>query len=91
MDPEAIKTRLLNNDETKILPGSRPGLLTQEGKAAHQTSDIAGPHDMLRHPLASTWRQGRHQPRRFTQFHRNEDRAKINADSGWRMGSITCT
>jgi hypothetical protein len=90
MDPETVKTCFLDDDEAKILAGSCPGLLAKLSKARQQTGNVTSSHAMLRHPLASAWRQGRDQPRRFTQFHRNEDRAKINADSGRRMGSISC-
>ena len=90
MDPEPIETGFLDDDEAEVLSGSRLRLCTELRKALHKCGNVAGSHNMLRHPFARAQRQGRDQPRRFTEFHRNEDRAKINTDSGGRLGSISC-
>src|SRR6202171_2390346 len=51
-----------------------------------QSSDIAAENRMLRHLFSAARRQRCNQPGRSTKFQRDENRAKIGADSGRRVG-----
>src|SRR5258708_37167037 len=53
-----------------------------------QSSDIAAANSMLRHLFSAARRQRCDQPGRSTKFQRDENRAKIGADSGQRLGSV---
>src|ERR1700720_4204519 len=54
-----------------------------------QSSDIAAANRMLRHLFSAARRQRCNQPGRSTKFQRDENRAKIGADSGRRLGSVS--
>ena len=84
MNPEPIQTCFLDGNDRKHLAGPGLRLLLQRRNPHRQASDITGRHRMLRHLLASPGRQGVDQPNRATEFHRDEDRTKMGADSGLR-------
>ena len=90
MHPEAVKSGFLNDHERKIQSGASLGLALQLGKSGQHSGNVAGGKRELREFLPGSWRQRGDQPFRLTEFQRDENRAKINANSGRRFGTMGC-
>lgn len=88
MDPEAVEPGFLNDDDRKAFPG--PRLFPEFCKPRQQAGDVAGRHRMFRHLRADARRQRGDQPLRAQEFQRDEDCAKLGADSGRHFGSVCC-
>jgi hypothetical protein len=56
MNPEAIQTRLLNDDNRDIFLGSLKGLLARSRQACQQCSDVSNQYNALRHLFPTLWR-----------------------------------
>jgi hypothetical protein len=78
------QTGFLDGNDRRNLTGAGLCLLLQLRKPHQQAGDIPGWRRMLRHLLAGPRRQRGDQPCGPTEFHRDEDCAKIGADSGLR-------
>src|SRR4029453_18547509 len=89
VDPKTVETRLLNHDDWNGLPRADFHLVLELRKPRPQSSDIAAANCMLRHFFSAARRQRCNQPSRSTEFLRDENRAKIGADSGRRVGSVS--
>src|SRR5665811_176506 len=89
VDPKAVETRLLNHDDWNDLPRADMHLVLELREPRPQSSDIAAANSMLRHLFSAARRQRCNQPGRSTEFQRDENRAKISADGGWRLGSVS--
>src|ERR1700722_7119420 len=89
VDPESVEPSFLDHNDWKALARPGPRLLLDLREALQQPGDIAAAQRVLRHPFSAAWRQRCDQPDRSTEFQRNENRAKIGADSGRRMGLVS--
>ena len=56
IDPEAIESSFLDDDEREDLPRPYPRLLPELRKALQQPAHIAATHRMLRHRLSTARR-----------------------------------
>src|ERR1700681_2225487 len=89
LDPPELIRRLLNHDDWNDMPRADLHLVLELTEPCPQSSDIAAENRMLRHLFSAARRQRCNQPGRSTKFQRDENRAKIGADSGRRLGSVS--
>src|SRR6185436_2062107 len=88
VDPKSVKTRFLYYDDRNDLTGANLHLFREQRKPCPQASDIAAANRMLRHLFSAARRQRCNEPSRSTEFQRDEDRAKVGADSGRCLRSL---
>jgi hypothetical protein len=91
VDPEAVESRLLDDDDPVALAGPRQRLRLQRREQVEQRRQVTARNHMLRHLLPAAGRQRGDQPLRAAEFHRDEDGAKIHADSGRTLRNACCT
>src|ERR1700737_1603743 len=68
VNPEAIQSRLLNDDDREGFSRPRERLLLELRKARQQRTDVSGGYAVLRHLLAAARRQRGDQPSRTTEL-----------------------
>ena len=56
MDPEAVQTGLLDDDNREVPARPRSRFLLELSEPSEQAGDIAGLNRMLRHLLPAAWR-----------------------------------
>src|SRR5665647_3854471 len=86
--PEPVKAGFMNGDDRIIRARAFLCLAFEVGKPRQQSADVAGRQAILRHLLPVARRQRRQNPLRTTQFQRNENCAKLCADSGRSNGRM---
>ena len=90
VDPETVEPSLLDDDYGKTSPVRARAFSLSRAKRSSSPATSPPRTEMLRHLLSAARRQRCDQPGRSTEFQRNENRAKISADSGRSFGLVSC-